>query len=106
MYAQLNNYYAQLASRLNILDKMNDELTEENSWTDSLNPLLFIDVDPATLNTPDKRWDIYSNFLNNSQRLRRMGPCGHNKQLHPNLLIAKVEYWIRQEHAKFNNNNF
>lgn len=100
MYARLNNYYAQLASRLNIIDKMNDALTEENSWTDSRNPLLFIDVDPATLNTPEKRWDIYSDYLNNNRGLRRMGPCGHNKQLHPNLILAKVEHWIREEQSQ------
>jgi hypothetical protein len=74
---------------------MNDELTEENSWTHSLNPLLNINIDPATLNTVEKRRQVYTNYLNNNKTvgLRRMGIL---KQVHPNILLAKVEHWIRE----------
>jgi len=96
MYAQLNAYYTQLAMNLNIFDKINEALTEEHSWTDSLNPLLFINVDPASLNTAEKRRNIYSNYLNNNKGLRRMGTYAYTTQLHPNLIIAKVEHWIRE----------
>ena len=93
MYARLNARYTQLAEQLNILDQMNDALSEDNSWSHALNPLFLVNVDPATLNTPKKRRKIYDMYLNNQTGgLERMGRI---VQLHPNLILAKVEHWIR-----------
>ena len=96
MYAKLNASYTKLANDLNVLDMMNENLAEEHSWTGCDNLLLHIDVDPATLNTPEKRQDIYEDCLRKTPKgLRRATPYAFRKQLHPNLLLAKVEYWIR-----------
>jgi len=98
MYAQLNADYKQLALSLNIFDKMNEKLTEEHSWTDCNNPLHLKNVDPASLDTPEKRKEVYDDFLNNNPYtgLYRTTPYEFRVQLHPNLLLAKVEHWIRE----------
>lgn len=98
MYAQLNASYTDLAASLNILDNVQVYLTEEHSWTDHwTKELLLVNVDPATLDTPEKRQPVYEEYLRNlTPGLRRTEMYFEDrKQLHPNLVLAKVESWIR-----------
>jgi hypothetical protein len=94
MYAHLNAHYTQLAERHGVLDTMTEALSYANSLTDENNKLLSM-ADPTTLDTPDKRQRVYDEYVNTLTPLYRAGRCGHEVHLHPNLMLAKVEHWIR-----------
>lgn len=105
MYAQLDATYTTLATRLNIIDKMNELLTEPHSWSDDVNnPLITLCSDPSTLDTPEKRRELYDLYLQNysNRGLYRTVTCSRTIQLHPNIILAKVEHIIRDTQAADN----
>jgi len=81
---------------------MNEHLTEEHSWTDCNNPLHLKNLDPVSLDTPEKRKEVYDDFLNNNPYtgLYRTTPYEFRVQLHPNFILAKVEHWIRKAYTQ------
>ena len=92
MYAHLTAEYTAIAQRHGALDEMKEALFYKHSMTDSYNSLLSI-ADPETLDTPEKRQRVYDEHINTLTPLHRCGAPGY--RLHPNLMLAKVEHWIR-----------
>jgi len=88
--------YIQLVKRNNIIDEVQKAFDEENCWTDELCPFFSLVSDPTTLDTIEKRQRFYDTYIEKHyNKLRRQGRCGHYVKVHHNIILAKVEHWIR-----------
>lgn len=94
----LDPHYTHIVKSLGISQMINEWLDVNNNWVDCADPIHNLAYGANDLNTPEKRQQVYENYINNLvPGMRRTGSIG--MRLHHNVLLAQVEYHIRKMRA-------